>query len=58
MAKFAGAVVRLLLQNTVHSAWRRARQWQGSVELLREMQEEELLPDAVSFAATVQAHWY
>ena len=34
-----GAPPALLLQNAVHSAWRRARQWQGSVQLLREMQE-------------------
>ncbi len=36
---FSGAPPALLLQNAVHSAWRRARQWQGSVQLLREMQE-------------------
>eukprot|EP00434_Breviolum_minutum_P009306 symbB.v1.2.008202.t1/scaffold492.1/size196413/5 len=57
-----GAPPALLLQNAIHSAWRRARQWQGSVQLLREMQElqprylkeDDILPDVVSFAATVQ----
>ena len=29
-----GAPPALLLQNAIHSAWRRARQWQGSVQTL------------------------
>ena len=50
-----GATVGLLLQNAVHSAWRQARQWRGSVQLLQEMQQGAVVPDAVSFAAMVQA---
>ena len=50
-----GSQVGLLLQNAVHSAWRQARQWRGSVQLLRDMQQGGVVPDAVSFAAMVQA---
>ncbi|CAK9006166.1 Pentatricopeptide repeat-containing protein At2g31400 [Durusdinium trenchii] len=49
-----GAEMGLLLQNAAHSAWRQARRWQSSVQLLQEMQEENLLPDMVSFAETVE----
>ena len=34
-----GTAPGLLLENAVHSAWRQARNWRGSLQLLREMQE-------------------
>ena len=34
-----GAAATLLLDNALHSAWRRVRHWQGSIQLLAAMQE-------------------
>ncbi|CAJ1455237.1 unnamed protein product [Effrenium voratum] len=53
-AQCEGTAPGLLLENAVHSAWRQARNWRGSLQLLREMQEDRILPDVVSFEATVQ----
>lgn len=38
-AGIPGAAPTLLLQNAVHSAWRRARHWEGSIQLLADMQD-------------------